>query len=188
VLSSARVPSEADYPPLPRPRIVERIRVFWQGRELGRRWEAWRPRALGLLAAAVAARAGLQHTSVTAIVTGVLPIALTVTAILAGFVTTAQSMLLVLMDRPVVARLRASGHFEPLVGYFREVVRSMACFIAVAISVLVLDACGVRLLQHDRLVPAALAGCFIWVCFSGLRMNRLMLKLLLHKDGTPPAA
>jgi hypothetical protein len=167
---------------------MERIRAFWQGRELDRRWEVWRPRALGLLAAAVAAWAGLQHTSVTAIVTGVLPVALTVTAILAGFVTTAQSMLLVLMDRPVIARLRVSGHYDSLVGYFREVGHSMTCFIAVAISVLVLHACSLQLPVHDRLVPASLAGCFIWVCVSGLRMNSLMFKLLLHKDTAPPAA
>jgi hypothetical protein len=181
------VPSEVDYPALPPPRLGERVRAFVQRTQLARRWEAWRPRAIGLLAATGAAWAGLQHTSVTAIVTSVLPVALTVTAILAGFVTTAQSMLLVLMDLPVIARLRASGHYDALVGYFLEVVRSMACFVAVAISILVVRACGLQLPAHDRLVPALLAGCFTWVCLSGLRMNRLMLKLLLHKDGTPPA-
>ena len=163
------------------------MRSFVERTQIARRWEAWRPRALGLLAAAGAASAGLQHASVDAIATGVLPVALTVTAILAGFVTTALSMLLVLLDKPVVTRLRASGHYESLVGYFREVIHAMGCFVGVATGVLVLHACKKLLPWHDYLVPASLAGCFVWVCASGLRMNRLMLKLLLHKDTAPPA-
>jgi hypothetical protein len=138
------------------------------------------------LAAAVAAWASLPHTSVAAITTSVLPVALTVIAVLGGFVTTAQSLLLVLTDKPVVARLRESGHYQSLIGYFSEVGRSMVCFFAVAISVQILHACNLRLPLHDRSVPALLAGCFIWVCLSSVRMNRLMFKLLLHKDGLPP--
>ena len=145
---------------------------------------AWHPRAIGFLAATVVACAGLRHASVVAIVTSVLPVVLTTTVILAGFATIARSLLL--MDRAAVARLRTSGHYDSLVGCFWEVDRAMVGFVAVAVSILVLHACGLRLPAHDRLVPAALAGCFIWVCFSGLEMNRLMLKLLLHKDGAPP--
>ena len=112
-----------------------------------------------------------------------LPVALVVTAVLAGVVVTgAQSLLLVLIDRPIVARPRASGHYEALVGYFWEAARSMVWCVAVSISILVLNACGSRLPSHDRLVPALLAGCFAWVWLSGLRASRLVFKLLVHRD------
>jgi hypothetical protein len=177
-----REPAEADYPPLPPPGVVERVRTFCQDRQLARRWEAWRPLSLGFLAAIVVACAGLQHTSVTAIVVDVLPVALTMTVILAGFVAVAHSLLLVSVERRVIARLRASGHYDALVGYFCEAGRSAVCFAAVAISILVLHACGLRLPVHDRLVPAALAGCSAWACLSALRIHRIMFKLALCRN------
>ena len=148
---------------------------------------AWHSRAPGFLAATAAACAGLSHASVVAITTDVVPVALTRTAILAAFVMIARSLRLLLVGRAVVARYRASGHWDLLDGCLWEARRSMICFASVAISVLILHACDVRLPVHDRLVPAALAGGFTWVCSSGLRMNSLMFKLLLHKDGAPPA-
>jgi hypothetical protein len=179
-------PIEADYPTLPPPGVIERVRTFCQVRQLARRWEAWRPLTLGFLAAVVVACAGLRHTSVTAIVVDVLPVALTMTVILAGFAV-AQSLLLLSVERPVIARLRASGHYDALVGYFCEATRSAVCFVTVAISILFLHACGMRVPAHDRLVPSALAGCFVWACLSARRITRLMLKLALCSDGTPPA-
>ena len=152
---TTREPVEIDYPPLPRPGIVEQVRGFCQDHELARRREAWLPSVLGFMAAMAAGSVGLGTRQLGVIVAGVLPIVLMVSAILAGFVAVARSLLLVSMDRSVVARLASSGHFESLIGYFREADRSMVCFVVVAIAALVLRACDVRVPLHDRLVPGA---------------------------------
>jgi hypothetical protein len=167
---------------LPNPGLIEQIRSVSDSWELPRRWEEHHPRALALLAAVVAGLIGLPHESVTRITSDVVPPLLTVTAILAGFAATAESLLLALMDYPIIKSLRDSGRFEKLVGYFREVGRSMGSLIAVATLVLVLQACDARLPLHGRFVPALLGGCFLWVCLSGVRTNRLIFKLLLKRD------
>lgn len=135
----------------------------------------------------VAACAGMRDRSVDAIIANVLPIALAIVAILAGFITTAQSLLLVLLDAPVMARLRASGHYEVLIGYFRGVGRSLAWFLVLAMAILIAHACEARLVFYNRLVPALLAGLFVWTCASGLRMNHLMFTILIKKDSLPRA-
>lgn len=155
--------------------------VRWiQRAELARLREKCAPLAWGIATAAFGFSAGLSHYKVNAIVAGVLPVAITVAAVLAGFQSTAHSLMFVLIETPVVRSLRVSGHYDRLVAYFKESSRSLSWFIALAVVAMILQACRITLPWHDRVVPAALSFLFVWAFAANCRVNRLMVKLLLR--------
>jgi hypothetical protein len=129
-------------------------------------------------AGAAAALLHLPCGQLHALVVQVVPVTITVAAILAGFQATAESLLLAQVESRLVRSLSESGHYQKLVDYFRESARSLSWFIALAIAVLVMDACRVRVPYHERLVPAALAFFFVWAFAANSRVSRLMIAIL----------
>jgi hypothetical protein len=175
-------------PELPPPGFVERFLGHVERLQVARRWEQWHPLGLAIIVGMVTALVGLSRKSVDATVTLVLPTAVTVAAMLAGFLTTAQTLLLVLISTPAVQSLRRSGHFDRLVRFFWEVGRAFICFIGAALVSMAVTVCGGTFPAHDRLLPAVLAGTFVWAALTSVRMSRLITKLLLNKDSARPPA
>lgn len=154
----------------------------WRQETGDRLWEASSPFLLGLCAGLAGLLARLPADSVDRLVRDVVPVAISVAAVLAGFQTTAQSLMLVLIDTPAMKALRATGHYEKLVGFFWASMRTLARFIAFALVVMVCDACRYRLPWHERTVPALLAFSFVRAALTTIRMGRLTIKLLLKKS------
>ena len=136
---------------------------------------------LGAFAGLAAVAASTPRESVDAIVAGSLRDAISVAAIIAAFQMTGMSLMLVLIDSPIVQSLRATGHYERLIAFFRSSARTLALFIGIALTVRVLGDCHVRLPAHEKTVPALLAFTFVLAVTSSMRMVRLLVKLLLHK-------
>ena len=176
-----RLVQEPELPPSGR---LEAFRRRLHVLEFERLQEEWSPLIWAVVAGLAGALAGLSATSVNEIVGVVVPVAISVAAVMAGFQTTGQSLMLVLIDSPVIRSLRASGHYERLVSYFWASIRTLAVFIGLALAVLVLKSCRLRVPFHERAVPALLAFSFAWAAAASLRMNRLMIKLLLYKGSS----
>jgi hypothetical protein len=113
----------------------------------------------------------------------VLPTAVTVAAMLAGLISMSQSILLALLDRPVIAYLKREGYYPTLIGYHRAAYRTQLLFIAASLIVMALRSGGFRLASYERIVPAVLAFLAACAWSSTTRQMSLMFKLLEKKDG-----
>jgi hypothetical protein len=165
---------------LPPPGPLERLQTWYEDVQGARRHEQYGPSAWALVAGGVAGGLGLSLTAVQGLVVSLVPSALTVAALLAGFQTTALSLMLVLMKTPALVALRDTVHYGRLVQYFWAASRTLCAFIAVALLVLALTSIHVQIPGHTRIVPAVLAFTFVRSALSSLRVNRLMTKLLLQ--------
>ena len=75
------------------------------------------PTALGTVAGLMAGTSTFTEAQVDALVTDVLPVAISVTAILAGFQATAKAMMLAIIRSEAVEFLKRTGHYGSVVGY-----------------------------------------------------------------------
>lgn len=167
-------------PPLP---LLGRLKKIIGRSRVRLLHEKDRPFRRGLLAALVAWVA-FPATFVDKLTVDVLPTAVTVAAILAGLMSTAQSILLALIDKPVIAYLKAEKHYDTLIDYQRASFRTQLWFIAASLLVMVLRADGFHPPLYTRLVPAALAFLWVWAWSSTSRQMELMFKLLRKKDAS----
>jgi hypothetical protein len=114
-----------------------------------------------------------------------LPNFVSVAAFLVAFQMTAQSLMLVLIDSPLVNRLKGSGHYQLMVGYFKSAVGTLMRFIAVALSVISLRSLALSPSWADRLIPSLIAFFFVHAFLASLRLNRIMIKIMLNKNVGP---
>ncbi len=150
--------------------------------QIPRRRERWSP----LVLAAIVGLVFLAPTTLGKPVDGFLdkglPLMIGVAAILCSLQTTAQSLMLALIDAPITQRLRRTGHYERLIDYFGSSGRSLTRFIGFALVAVLARDFDIARAWIDAIAPVALGFLFAHAWFCVLRLNRLMIKLLLHKD------
>lgn len=158
----------------------ERFDAWLETHKAPLRFEEWRPTVLALLASIVAASWHPSGDVLERVVKSVIPVAVTAAALLAGLQTTAQAMMLVVMDKPIAARLAASGHLDVLMRYFRDSVAALVTFGWLGLAAMILEAIEATVPWERRLVPAILAFATVRAGASVTRLNRIMLNLLRH--------
>ena len=112
------------------------------------------------------------------IVQNVLPSAVSVAAVLAGFQATAQSIMLAVVGSDTIQRLKQSQHYLVLISYLWETVISLLLFVSLGLFVQWRQAAGAPTLIPERWWLAILAGVLVWSGFSSLRIMFLMVKIL----------
>jgi hypothetical protein len=174
--------------PLPEPGWGERSRRWARAMHVAAHYERWYPLGWALVAGALSCCWPLDRNQVDRLISIVLPVAISVAAILAGFQTTAQSVMLALMDSPSARFLRRTGHYDTLVGFHWVAIASLLVFIAVALAILAAKAIGDGVNQHGRLIPGVLVCLFILATAASFRVMRLMFKLLKTKEPASDSA
>lgn len=136
------------------------------------------PFLLAVLAGLLAGAKGPSRESMGRIVSDVLPITIGAASVLAGFLGISLSVMLALIDSSIVKSLRVTGHFQRLVGYFWASVSALCLYVGVALALLLLRACEVRLPWHERTAAASVAFTSVWALLACRRVGRLLVKLL----------
>ena len=149
---------------------------------LARRWEAWHPVVFGLGFLWWAWGMPVSATQQAALYNHVLPIALTLASILAGFQATGHSVLLAIVGSSAWEHLQRLGLADQVVRFHWEAIRALMLFIALALVVLVAHALGHAHGAGWDQAPAVLGGVLVWAGAGSYRVVRLMVKLLRKKD------
>jgi hypothetical protein len=170
-------------------RFRERL-VAWKVSEY---WESWYPTGCGGLTFIVVLLYPISAVSYKAFIKDVVPTAVSVAAILAGFQGTIHTILLSIRKSRAVRELQQSGHFTKLVSFVGSGVLSLLIFVAVAMGVLAFRAAtldtgvgGSKLGQDvipsiwsaTRLFSAMLTALFVHAIASSIRIIRLVVLLL----------
>ncbi len=159
-----------------------RLRRWCRRHRLGLRLEAWYPRLLAIVAGVVIWRTDLSEAHVGTLIADILPIAVTLATVLAGFQATAQSVLVALIDSAAWKYLQRIEHDQRLVDYHWESILSLLLFITLSLAVLIAKAVSVQVASFTSLLPAAFGGLLIHSGLCCFRIMRLMVYLLKHKD------
>lgn len=138
------------------------------------KWEIWYPR-IGAVAAAVGSYMWMPGWASEAIRSELLKDATALGAVLVGFLAASQAVLATVASSDIVAKLKAAGGYEYLVGYFSEGIATGL--------VLVLSSAILRLPPSDAsgwwLVAAPLwIGIAIWTTLATVRVMRIFSKVL----------
>lgn len=106
-------------------------------------------------------------------------------AVLAGFQVTALTLLLSIADKPVVERLKPSGHYERLIEYHWQAILAVLVWLVVSLMLLAVqggtaDASGnaVDLGRLTRWSAVVLAGVSVAAGVASYRVTRLLVRLL----------
>ena len=169
---------------LPEPTLVERSRRWWRVHRVSLRWADWHPRVGAVIAiAAFGFQTRLKAHQLDAVLTDVLPVAITVAAVLAGFQATAHSVLIAVIDTPAWKFLQAARHDVRVIEYHAETMNALFAFIGVAVVVMIVEATVGFTGTTADVGLAVLAGLFIWSALCCVRLSRCMVKLLKKRDG-----
>ena len=166
---------------LPPPTQLERLRRWlrWVG---VRRWiEALHPLILGIVAGSSFRWVELTELQALKINDDVLPLAVSVAAILAGFQGAMHAIFLAVIRSRTVRHLRDKNAYASLMRYIWSGVVSLVLFVAVAMIVISLNALDL-LPDWPRTIYGVLVGLFTFSLLASSRIMLLLLRLLKHAD------
>jgi hypothetical protein len=101
-----------------------------------------------------------------------------VSAISVGFLATAKSLLLSLSDRSIISRLKQTGHFNTLVGYFLAAVNIWLLLALVSSALLYLYSADKPPSNWYRILVSFWAGLLMAGVLSYMRAIGLLSKIL----------
>lgn len=163
------------------------MRKWWREHRISQRIEAFAPVVFGLAVFVGIWRAGLTEEQVGKLISDVLPTAVTVATVLAGFQATAQSVLIALIDSAAWKYLQRLKHDHRLVNYHWETIVSLLVFVGISLGVLVAKALGLPVGQSTVWVPGLLGATLVHSGTCSIRIAHLMVVLLKQKDTRPLA-
>lgn len=173
-----------DLPALSR---VAKAKKWWRERRVSQKIESLAPVVFAVAAFVGVWRAGLTEEQVGKLVSDVLPTAVTVATVLAGFQATAQSVLIALIDSPAWKYLQRLKHDHRLVNYHWETIASLLIFIGLSLGVLIAKALGLAVENSTLWVPGLLGATLVHSGACSIRIAHLMVVLLKQKDTQSPA-
>jgi hypothetical protein len=100
--------------------------------------------------------------------------ALSLGAVLTGFIATAQAILMALPSDSVMGRLRSTGYIDDLIRYIAEALYAGVIYCIVNVA-------GFYLLKekpHFEIYSAVWIGTFIYSILSFIRVARLMMRIM----------
>ncbi len=186
------VPSQKDLPPVTRLEKAGNVLERFHARE---RWEAWGPLLVGVVCGLIVATWRISVSNYSSIMRDVMPTAISVAAILAGFQGTTHSILLSMREGRVLRHLKQRGLVPRLVSFIKTGVVSLLGFVAVSLIALVnvatspniqpASATSTMVSFGARMLVAALAGIFIYSMLASIRIVQLVVKMLTIEDKAP---
>lgn len=159
----------------PIPRLRRWIRTKLRPRQ---RIEKWYPCVAGFVGGTVGWDWARDTVISEALTDDVLPMATTVTAILAGFQASAQSVLLALIGNDVWAYLKRNGHSNRLLGYHWETIWTLFAFVALALIVLAIRATSAVPATPHPVLMGILIGLLAWSLMASHRICHIMYLIL----------
>jgi hypothetical protein len=143
--------------------------------------EALHPIVFGIGAGVSFHWVSLTDVQVSNINEDVLPLAVSVAAILAGFQGAMHAIFLAVIGSRTVLFLRKKNAYKSLMRYIRSGVISLVVFVAMAMMVIVLSALSL-LPDWPRTVYGFLVGLFTYSLLATTRIMLILLRLLDHAD------
>jgi hypothetical protein len=110
----------------------------------------------------------------------VLPTALSVVSIFAGFQSIALSIMIATLSSEIAQRLRKWGELTRVADYLKEAVLSVALFAFAGIVTLVAIYIGFCMPWLTRSEFALLVFLFLWTSLAALRLSMVMVKLFRY--------
>lgn len=178
---------------LPEATRKERGKRKWRKR-WGKRCEMYHPLCGGVLAAGLIWVTGIGETGYVKLLGTVLPAAITVAAILAGFQGTTHAILLTLLRSKIVQQLKRAGLYDDLIGYVYRAVIALLGFVVVAVAIMAVDivkadpwgwivgggalTLGKVKITWPTVNAGILGGGFVYATLVSARVMRLVVKLL----------
>lgn len=147
--------------------------------------EALIPPALGGVFALLTANFVTSTASMTAIIRELLPVLVSIVAVVGGFQTTAHSVILSLRESPAADRLRARGIWNRFVYFHAEATALIAIFLISAVIILFLNSYNNKLDHFPSLVASIIALFFVWSSCSTARNSLLVFAMLLEPKTHP---
>jgi hypothetical protein len=153
------------------------------GVRAGRFWEIWYPWIIGVAAGTGVYIWNQPPDAVYGALNKSLSSALDAAAVLAGFQSTALSLLLTLVNSQPIKKLRRLSLFRPLVWYHAHAIGAL--LICIVVFVLLLAVMGVHTTLGDwsRLVGAFVSMLVVAAMLAACRVTWLMVRVLVkHGD------
>jgi hypothetical protein len=166
--------------PLPPPNFVERARKWFADNQVDRRIETWYPFVGACIAVLFPAIWQPTPDEFDGLVKDVLPVAVSVASVLAGFQAAGQAILLALIgsQSAVIRTLRETGHYKTLTDYLWGALLGLVVFIGLAVLVLSMRAFKSPCLNWSTTWTIVLTWVFVCALLASLRIMSLMMKLL----------
>ena len=153
------------------------------GVRAGRFWEMWYPWVIGFAAATSVYVWNPTPDAVYAALNKSLSSALDAAAVLAGFQSTALSLLLTLVNSPPIKKLRRISLFRPLVLYHAHAIGALLFCIAAFVLLLAVMGVYATLGDWSRLVGAFVSMLVVAAMLAACRVTWLMVRVLVkHGD------
>jgi hypothetical protein len=166
---------------LPPPMHIERLRATLDRWGVRRHWECWHPLIVGVTLGSVMLFVRITDQQAEKINSAVLPLAVSVAAILAGFQGAMHAIFLAVIRTKTVRYLREKNAYQSLMRYIRSGVVSLVAFVAVAMFVI--TAASLDLMPSwYRFTYGLLVAIFTFSLLAGTRIMMLLLRLLQHAD------
>jgi hypothetical protein len=146
--------------------------------------EGWYPLAFGAITCFGLAHFAVSDEVFRSIMDRVMPTAISVAAILAGFQGAGQAVLLGILESGTISYLKRTGHYKRLVLFLWRAILLLFVSVILALVVLVRYASGKTPWLNTTWTLAILAGCFVWAVMASYRINWLMFRVLLLENGS----
>lgn len=156
-------------------KLMDRIR-------LSRLWEMWYPLLGGVAVAATVYAASVNKESFDKLLKDVVPAALSIAAIFAGFQGAIHAILLTLLRTRIVRAMRKTDSYKLLISYVGAGFATLMLFVSCSLSVLAITAFDLYPEKLVRSGAAVLIGLFAWSLLASVRITVLEVKLLNHPD------
>lgn len=179
--SASNTPSVFDsLPPLPPDNWYERFQDWCDRHKVAERTERYYPKVIAAVGGLVAASLSYSSKGLDGAVTNVLPTALSVVSIFAGFQAISLSIMIGASTTEVAKRLSRWGELSRVADYLWESILAVVLFTLMGIGFLMFHSLSIRLPLHSRVEPGLLASTFVWAILATIRLSHLMVKLFRY--------
>lgn len=169
-----------DAPSVPPDNWYARAQDWCDRYKIAGRIERYGPIALAVGSGIVAAMLFHSSKAMNRAVVAVLPTALSVVAIFAGFQAVSLSIMIAASTTELAKRLSQWGELARVADYLRTAILTVGLFSVVGIGFLTSHALGLRLRGPSGIEPGLLALTFVWAILATLRLSLLMVKLFRY--------
>lgn len=140
------------------------------------------PLAGGVACALVMAKAGVSKPQFDSLVKDVVPVAVSVAAIFAGFQGAVHAILLSMLRSRVVRAMRKEDMYGRLIGFIRSGFGTLTLFVAASIFVLVSISLNKFPDYAAKWTAAGLLGLFVWALLASVRVTLVEVRMLHNPD------
>lgn len=167
---------------LPPPSNKERIKKLIARLHLGLWWEKLYPLLAGIACGWLIYRTAIDKRVFGALLKDVIPAALSIAAIFAGFQGAVHAILLTMLRSRIVRAMRRTDAYDRLISFVRAGFTTLITFVIAALTVLVLNSFDALSDRAVKWSAAILIALFVWSLLASVRITLLEVKMLASPD------